>query len=151
FAKSLAALKPGGIMALVTSRFTLDKQNTAFREHLAAQADFLGAVRLPSDAFKREGTAVVADILFFRKRGEGEPARHADPSWLHVTPVTIDGRRIIINCYMLSHPHMILGDFSTKNRLYEDGYSLVSKGNLSEQLHAAIERLPEKVFTAARS
>ena len=57
FAKSLDALKPGGILALVTSHFTLDKQNAAIREYLAERADFLGAIRLPSDAFKREGTA----------------------------------------------------------------------------------------------
>src|SRR3569833_3103109 len=63
-AKSLDALTPGGVLALVTSHYTLDKVNAAAREALAAQADFLGAIRLPSDAFKREGTAVVTDILF---------------------------------------------------------------------------------------
>ena len=57
FAKSLDALKPGGVLALVTSHFTLDKQNASIREYLADRADFLGAIRLPSDAFKREGTA----------------------------------------------------------------------------------------------
>ncbi len=74
-AKSVDALAPGGILALVTSHFTLDKQNGAIREYLANKADFLGAIRLPSDAFKREGTAVVTDILFLRKRGS-EAARH---------------------------------------------------------------------------
>ena len=73
--RSLDALKPGGILALVTSHFTLDKQNAATREYLAEQADFLGAIRLPSDAFKREGTAVVTDIVFLRKRAAGEPAQ----------------------------------------------------------------------------
>ncbi len=68
FAKSIDALKPGGVLALVTSHFTLDKQNAAIREYLASKADFVGAIRLPSDAFKREGTAVVTDILFLRKR-----------------------------------------------------------------------------------
>ena len=67
-AKSVDALKPGGILAVVTSHFTLDKQNAAVREQLAAQADFLGAIRLPSDAFKNEGTRVVTDIVFLRKR-----------------------------------------------------------------------------------
>ena len=74
-AKSLDALKPGGILALVTSHFTLDKQNAAVREYLAGQADFLGAIRLPSDAFKREGTAVVTDIVFLRKRATGQAAQ----------------------------------------------------------------------------
>ena len=73
-AKSVDALKPGGVLAVVTSHFTLDKQNAAVREHLAAQADFLGAIRLPSDAFKREGTSVVTDIVFLRKRATGQAA-----------------------------------------------------------------------------
>ena len=64
-------LKPGGVLALVTSHFTLDKQNAAIREYLADRADFVGAIRLPSDAFKREGTAVVTDIVFLRKRAAG--------------------------------------------------------------------------------
>ena len=70
-AKSLDALKPGGILALVTSHFTLDKHNAALREYAADRADFLGAVRLPSDTFKREGTLVVTDIVFLRN------AKHA--------------------------------------------------------------------------
>src|ERR1700683_4107767 len=72
FAKSVDALRPGGVLALVTSHFTLDKVNAAVRELLAEQADFLGAIRLPSDAFKREGTSVVTDIVFLRKRAAGE-------------------------------------------------------------------------------
>ena len=71
FAKSIEALKPGGVMALVTTHFTLDKQNAGIREYLASKADFVGAIRLPSDAFRREGTAVVTDIVFLRKRGPG--------------------------------------------------------------------------------
>ncbi len=67
-AKSVDALKPGGIVALVTSRYTLDRQNAAVREYLGSKADFIGAIRLPSDAFKREGTEVVTDIVFLRKR-----------------------------------------------------------------------------------
>ena len=91
FAKSIDALKPGGVLALVTSHFTLDKQNAAIREYLGSKADFVGAIRLPSDAFKREGTAVVTDIVFLRKRAPGEPARHVDPDWLGVAPLAIDG------------------------------------------------------------
>jgi type I restriction-modification system DNA methylase subunit len=79
FAKALDAVRPGGVLALVTSHFTLDKQNAEVREYLGAQADFLGAVRLPSDAFAREGTRVVTDIVFLRRRPAGEPGSHADP------------------------------------------------------------------------
>ena len=86
FAKSIDALKPGGVLAMVTSHFTLDKQNAGLREYLGSKADFVGAIRLPSDAFKREGTAVVTDIVFLRKRAPGEPARHDEPEWLRVAP-----------------------------------------------------------------
>jgi SAM-dependent methyltransferase len=83
FAKSVDALKPGGVLALVTSHYTLDRQNGAARDYLAERADFLGAIRLPSDAFQREGTSVVTDILFLCKRAPGDPARHADPDLPH--------------------------------------------------------------------
>ncbi len=74
FAKSVDALKPGGVLALVPRRRALDQQNAAVREYLAERADFLGAIRLPSDAFRREGTAVVSDLVFLRQRAPGEPA-----------------------------------------------------------------------------
>jgi len=118
FAKSIDALKPGGVMALVTSHYTLDKQNAAIREYLADKADFVGAIRLPSDAFKREGTAVVTDIVFFRKRDRGEPAHHVDPDWLGVTPLEIDGAEVTVNRYFLNHPEMVLGTWSRKDTLY---------------------------------
>jgi N12 class adenine-specific DNA methylase len=143
FAKSIDALKPGGVLALVTSHFTLDKQNAAIREYLAERADFLGAIRLPSDAFRREGTAVVTDILFLRKRAPGEPAHHVDPDWLGVAPLAIEGVEVPINRYFLNHPEMVLGAWSRKDRLYDAGYSLVANGDPAEQLRAAIGRLPQ--------
>ena len=143
FAKSIDALKPGGVLALVTSHYTLDKQNAAIREYLASKADFVGAIRLPSDAFKREGTAVVTDIVFLRKRDRGEPAQHVDPDWLGVAPLEIDGAEVPVNRYFLNHPEMVLGNWSTKDTLYGEGYSLTSNGELAGQLKAAIHRLPE--------
>jgi N12 class adenine-specific DNA methylase/SAM-dependent methyltransferase len=143
FAKSLDALKPGGVLALVTTHFTLDKQNAALRERLGGAADFLGAVRLPSDAFKREGTSVVTDIVFLRKRANGQTPHHADAEWLHTTPVTIEGTEIPINRYFLNHPEMVLGTWSRKDRLYGAGYSLVSNGDLASQLDSVIRHLPE--------
>jgi SAM-dependent methyltransferase len=143
FAKSVDALRPGGVLALVTSHFTLDKQNAALREYLGSKADFVGAIRLPSDAFKREGTAVVTDIVFLRKRSPEQPARHADPDWLETRPLAIDGVDIPINRYFLNHPEMVLGEFSRNDRLYDSGYSLTSNGDLTEQLQDAIGRLPE--------
>jgi N12 class adenine-specific DNA methylase len=142
FAKSIDALKPGGVLALVTSHFTLDKQNAALRERLGGTADFLGAIRLPSDAFKREGTSVVTDIVFLRKRPPGEPPRHADTDWLGVTPLAIDGLEVPINRYFLNHPEMVLGTWSRKDTLYGEGYSVLGDGDLETQLKQAVDRLP---------
>src|SRR5262249_13834831 len=149
FAKSIDALKPHGILALVTTHFTLDKQNAAAREYLASKADFVGAVRLPSDAFKREGTAVVTDILFMRSRRADESAHHADPEWLGIAPVPVEGGEIHINRYFVNHPEMVLGSWTRKDTLYGgEGYSVISTGDLATQLTAAIERLPK--FDAPR-
>lgn len=144
FARSIDALRPGGVLALVTTHFTLDKQNAAIREYLAEKADFVGAIRLPSDAFKREGTAVVTDILFLRKRAPDEPARHADPDWLGVAPLAIEGVEIAINRYFLNHPEMVLGTWTRKDTLYADeGYSVLGSGDLAGQLRDAVRQLPE--------
>jgi N12 class adenine-specific DNA methylase len=144
FAKSIDALKPGGVLALVTTHFTLDKQNAAIREYLASKADFVGAIRLPSDAFKREGTAVVTDILFLRKRPPDEPAHHADSDWLGIAPLSIEGMDVPINRYFLNHPEMVLGTWTRKDTLYGgEGYSVLGTGDLAEQLREAVGRLPE--------
>ncbi len=142
FAKSVDSLKPGGAMALVTTHFTLDKQNAAIREFLASRADFVGAVRLPSDAFKREGTAVVTDIIFMRKRSLDDPPNHADPEWLGIATLSIEGTEVAINRYFRNHPDMVLGDWSRKDTLYGEGYSVTSNGNLADQLDVAIQQLP---------
>jgi hypothetical protein len=144
FAKSIDALKPGGVLGLVTSHFTLDKQNAGIREYLASKADFVGAIRLPSDAFKREGTAVVTDIVFLRKRDRGEPARHVDADWLGIAPLEIDGAEVPVNRYFLNHPEMVLGTWTRKDTLYGgEGYSVLGNGDLRHQLGQAIDRLPE--------
>jgi N12 class adenine-specific DNA methylase len=143
FAKSVGALKPGGVMALVTTHYTLDKQNAAIRERLGGAADFLGAIRLPSDAFKREGTAVVTDIVFLRKRAPGEPAHHFDPDWLGVAPLAIEGVDVPVNRYFLNHPEMVLGSWTRKDTLYGgEGYSVTGSGDLAAKLKDAIARLP---------
>jgi N12 class adenine-specific DNA methylase len=144
FAKSIDALKPGGVLALVTTHFTLDKQNGALREGLGSKADFVGAIRLPSDAFKREGTSVVTDIIFLRKRAPGEPARHEEAEWHRSRPLEIDGVEIPINRYFVRHPEMVLGTWSRKDTLYgNEGYSVQSNGDLGEQLKDAVDRLPK--------
>ncbi len=143
FAKSVDALKAGGVLALVTSHYTLDKQNAALREFLAERADFVGAIRLPSDAFKREGTAVVTDIVFLRKRAPGVPAHHVDDDWLGIAPLAIDGAEVPVNRYFLNHPEMVLGHWSRKDTLYGgEGFSVEASGDLAGQLRQAIHRVP---------
>ncbi len=129
FAKSVDALKPGGVLALVTSHFTLDKQNAAIREYLAERADFVGAIRLPSDAFKREGTAVVTDIVFLRKRAPGEAAHHADPDWLERCAACHRRRRSADQPLLPESPGMVLGNWSRKDTLYGEGYSVTGNGD----------------------
>ena len=125
-AKSLDALTLGGVMALVTSHYTLDRQHAGLRERLGEQADFLGAIRLPSDAFTQEGTRVVTDILCLRKRAAGEATSHADPAWLETEALAIEGVDIPLNRYFLGHPEMVLGTWTRQDRLYgsASGYSL---------------------------
>lgn len=143
-AKSVDALKPNGVMAIVTSHFTLDKQNAAIREYLAAAADLVGAIRLPADAFRREGTAVVTDILLLKKRECDRPANHTDPEWLKVAPLDVEGEEITVNCYFVNRPEMVLGTWTRKDTLYgKEGYSVHGNGSLEDGLKRAIGSLPQ--------
>src|SRR5882762_8995854 len=148
-AKSLDALKPGGVLVLVTSHYTLDKQHAGLRTHLAQQANFLGAIRLPAEAFAQEGTRVVTDILCLRKRAAGEAPSQADSAWLETAPLTIESIALPVNRYFLQHPAMVLGTWSRHDRLYAgEGYTLTATGDLATQLAAASQHLPQGVYTA---
>jgi N12 class adenine-specific DNA methylase len=144
-AKSIDSLKSGGVLAIVTSHYTLDKQNAAARERIASQADFLGAIRLPSDAFKREGTQVTTDIVFFRKRAPGQEPNHADQEWLETSVIGIQGADLQVNRYFCNHHEMVLGDWSRQDTLYGTGFSVKSVGDLGSQLKEAVGRLPGQV------
>ncbi len=112
-AKSLDMVHPGGVLAFITTRYTMDSQNTDVREYLAQKADLLGAVRLTNNAFKANaGTEVVSDILFLQKRDT--PADEA-PEWVQ-TGMNADG--FIINNYFLNHPEMVLGTPSSESTQY---------------------------------
>jgi hypothetical protein len=143
FAKSVDALKPGGVLALVTSHYTMDKQNAAIREYLADRADFLGAIRLPSNAFKAEGTGVTTDIIFLRKRAPGQAPNHTDQEWPETSVLGIAGADLPVNRYFCNHHEMVLGDWSRKDTLYGNGFSVIGRGDLAEHLRAAIGRLPK--------
>src|SRR5262249_12014790 len=107
-------------------------------------ADFVGAIRLPSDAFKREGTAVVTDIVFLRKRAPGDAPRHEEAEWHRSRPFEIEGEEISINRYFVRHPEMVLGTFTRKDTLYGgEAYSVLGNGDLAGKLKEAIQRLPK--------
>ena len=150
FAKSIACLVPGGILALIVTHFLLDRANPSFRESLAVHADFLGAVRLPSGAL--DGTDVCADVLFLRKRLPGQPPRHVDHQWIRTTPVMLDGMEVRLSTFFQHHPHLVLGTYTRDNRLYgaETGYSVTATGELALQLAAVLQSLPRDVYAVKR-
>jgi len=145
FAKSLEKTRPGGIMALITSRYTMDKVDTTIRNALAEKADLVAAIRLPNTAFKgNAGTEVTTDILFLQKRQPGrEPAGE---SWTETEPIEIEGRAIALNEYYVHHPDMMLGQLTLQGTMYRDKEPTLA-GELTEDcLRQAIERLPERVY-----
>lgn len=112
-AKSLDLVRPGGVVAVVTSSGTMDKQNPAVRQYIANRAELLGAIRLPNNAFQRNAnTSVVSDILFFQKR---DRASIEEPEWLNLKE-TPEGYSV--NAYFAEHPEMVLGEFTTESIQY---------------------------------
>ena len=113
FAKSLDQVRPGGVVAFVTSRFTMDSKNSDARRYLAQRAEFLGAIRLPNDTFKKNaGTEVVSDIIFLQKR---DHPIDIVPEWVDLNR-TEDG--FTMNSYFVDHPEMILGELTTESTQY---------------------------------
>ena len=145
-AKGIDKVKPNGLMAVITSKGTMDKQNPSIRKYIADRAELVGAVRLPNTAFKQTAnTEVVTDILFFRKREEKINATIENTEWL-ATGNTEDGYEI--NNYYISHPEMILGTLVKETGLYgaEDITVKPDGRELSEAINAAIGRLPQGFY-----
>ena len=138
-AKSLDLVRPGGVVAVVTSSGTMDKQNPAVRQYIANRAELLGAIRLPNNAFQRNAnTSVVSDILFFQKR---DRASIEEPEWLNLK-VTPEGYSV--NAYFAEHPEMVLGDFTTESTQYGKQEVTVKPKEgitLEEQLKEAIRNI----------
>lgn len=138
-AKSLDLIRPGGVVAVVTSSGTLDKQNPAVRQYIANRAELLGAIRLPNNAFQRNAnTSVVSDILFFQKR---DRASIEEPEWLNLKE-TPEGYSV--NAYFAEHPEMVLGDFTTESTQYGKQEVTVKPKEgitLEEQLKEAIRNI----------
>lgn len=149
FAKSIDALKPNGVLAMVVTNYFLDASDARARAYIAARADLLGAIRLPNNAFlKNAGTEVTTDIIVLRKRAEGAPA--ADLSWVDVaTWKDKEGREVPLNRYFKKHPDMMLGEFGAYGTMYRgDEAALVSRedDDLPTLLRSAILAMPENVM-----
>ena len=145
-AKGIDKIKPNGLMAVITSKGTMDKQNPSIRKYIADRAELVGAVRLPNTAFKQTAnTEVVTDILFFRKREERINATIENTEWL-ATGKTEEGYEI--NNYYIAHPEMILGTLAKETGLYgAEDITVKSDGrDLSEAINAAISRLPQDFY-----
>ena len=145
-AKGIDKIKPNGLMAVITSKGTMDKQNPSIRKYIADSAELVGAVRLPNTAFKQTAnTEVVTDILFCRKREERINATIENAEWL-ATGKTADGYEI--NNYYISHPEMILGTLVKETGLYgaEDITVKPDGRDLSEAINTAISRLPQDFY-----
>ncbi len=146
FAKALDKVRPGGIVAFVTSKGTLDKANPTVRKYLAERAELIGAIRLPNTAFKDSaGTDVTSDIIFLQKR---EKKVVVEPDWVHLGH-TENG--IAVNSYFAEHPEMMLGTMEYDNRMFGEGSKYTSCINHEENfdlkaaLKEAVERLDGKI------
>ena len=137
-AKALDQVCPGGILAFVTSRYTMDTKDISVRKYLAEKADLLGAIRLPNNAFKANaGTEVVSDILFLQKH---DTPCTEEPAWVQ-TAENADG--FPVNRYFIDNPDMVLGNQTSESTAYGMDYTVlpVSDADLSEQLHTAILKI----------
>ena len=139
FAKAIDQVRPGGIVAFVTSRYTMDSKDSTARKHMAERADLLGAIRLPNNAFKANaGTDVVSDIIFLQKRDR--PIDH-EPDWVQLGK-TEDG--FAINQYFVDHPEMVLGEMTTESTQYgreEFTVAPLEGTSLADQLAEAVQHI----------
>ena len=146
FAKAIDQVRPGGVVAFVTSRYTLDSKDSSARKHMAERADLLGAIRLPNNAFRANaGTDVVSDIIFLQKRDR--PIDH-EPDWVQLGK-TEDG--FAINQYFVDHPEMVLGELTAESTQYgreELTVAPIEGTSLADQLAEAVQHI-EGQYTAA--
>ena len=148
FAKSLDAVKPGGLLMFISSAGTMNKQNTAARQYLADRADLVGAIRLPNTAFAQNaGTEVTTDIVVLRKREPDQPA--FGPAWVDTVEVTLPNAEGVpttgaVNQYFAEHPEMVLGEQGFFDKLYQGRYAVRPREgeDFVAALAEAIERLP---------
>jgi N12 class adenine-specific DNA methylase/SAM-dependent methyltransferase len=152
FPAALDKVRPDGLLMFITSRHTMDKLDSTLRELLGARTEFLGAFRLPNDAFKKNaGTEVTTDILMFRKLRAGE--RPSGQAWKTATDFTNEQHEnFSLNEYFVAHPEMMLGKMRLARGMYRDGEPvLLPDGrDLEKALAEAIERLPQNIYQAEK-
>lgn len=151
FARTVDALRPGGVMAMVVTNRFMDGASDKARQYIADRADLLGAIRLPNDAFaKNAGTQVTTDIIFLRKRQPDETPSAMNSSWLETVDFTDkNGKVVPLNKYFVTHHENMLGEFGAFGSMYREGDSalIAREGqNTSQLLGEAIQRLPENVI-----
>ena len=148
FAAALEKVRPGGLLMFITSRHTLDKQDSTLRDLLAAKSEFLGAIRLPNTAFKKNaGTEVTTDIVMLRKLRAGESPH--GPAWKSSVKFTNDRKEeFFINEYFATHPHLMLGAMRLARGMYRDGEPVLvpDERELSNALAQAVVRLPQNIY-----
>ena len=146
FAKSLDKTRPGGVVALITSHYTMDKQDSTIRRYLADRANLIGAIRLPNTAFKANaGTEVTTDILFLQKHGPGVPANAE--AWRELRSIDTPDGTIQVNEYFARHVNMLLGQMRLEHGMYRSEPTLV--GDVSEaSLAKAITSLPAAIYVS---
>jgi len=148
FAAALDKVRAGGLMLFVTSRHTLDKQDSTLRELLGAKTEFLGAIRLPNTAFKKNaGTEVTTDIVMLRKLRVGESPH--GPAWKTAVDFANEhGEKFILNEYFATHPHMMLGTMRLKRGMYQEGEPVLAPDDrdLGAALAEAVAKLPQNVY-----
>ena len=145
FVKAIDQIRPGGVVAFVTSRYTMDSKDSTARKHMAERADLLGAIRLPNDAFKANaGTDVVSDIIFLQKRDR--PA-DIEPAWVQLGK-TEDG--FAINQYFVDHPEMVLGNLELESTQYGHDLTVAPLEGISlaDQLSEAVQHIEGQYTTA---
>ena len=138
FAKAIDQVRPGGVVAFVTSRYTMDSKDSTARKHIAERADLLGAIRLPNNAFKANaGTEVVSDIIFLQKR---DRPIDREPTWVQLGKTEAG---LTLNSYFVEHPEMILGELTTESTQYGHDLTVVpiEGAVLSDQLAEAVQHI----------
>ncbi|WP_167162967.1 helicase-related protein [Streptomyces sp. MBT27] len=152
--KSLAKVRPGGLVAVITSRFTLDGEDDTARRQMASMGDLVGAVRLPAGAHQEAaGTGVVTDLLVFRRRLADENQHATDLSWLRSSKKNINGHEIAVNDYFQRHPRNVLGELTTGRGQFSD-HDLTVVGDKEvtlPALRAAMERITSGSSSGGRS